>query len=209
LTTNVVEAGAYVRTASGESEADAQLHFMPALVMNHGMDRVPKYGVTLNTNVLRPRSVGSVSLASAKPDDPPLIDPNFLADPDDLKRGVEALKIAREILHAPAIARFLRAGTCSIDGLDDAGLSAFLERFGKTDYHPVGTCRMGGDPDSVVDPQLKVRGVEGLRVCDSSVMPTEIRGNTNAPTIMVAERAADFIREVATAPVGMLEHAVG
>ena len=209
LTTNVVEAGAYVRTASVESEPDAQLHFMPALVMNHGMDRVPKYGVTLNTNVLRPRSVGSVSLASTNPDAPPLIDPNFLADPDDLRRGVEALKIAREILQAPAIARFLRTGTCSVDGLDDAGLSAFLRRFGKTDYHPVGTCRMGGDPDSVVDPELKVRGVEGLRVCDSSVMPTEIRGNTNAPTIMVAERAADLIREVATAPVGTLEHTAG
>jgi choline dehydrogenase len=209
LTTNVVEAGAYVPTGSGESEPDVQLHFMPVLVMNHGMDRVPKYGVTLNTNVLRPRSVGSVSLASASPDAPPLIDPNFLADIDDLKRGVAALKIAREILQAPAIAGFLRAGTCSVEGLDDAGLSDFLRRFGKTDYHPVGTCRMGGDPQSVVDLELKVRGVEGLRVCDSSVMPTEIRGNTNAPTIMVAERAADLIRKVETAPVGALEHAAG
>ena len=209
LTTNVVEAGAYVRTSPTESEPDAQLHFMPAIVMNHGMERVAKYGVTLNTNVLRPRSVGGLTLASADPDAPPLIDPNFLAEPDDLRRGVEALKIARGLLHAPAFAPFLCAGSCSVDGMDDAELSTFLKHFGKTDYHPVGTCRMGGDSDAVVDPELRVRGVDGLRVCDSSVMPSEIRGNTNAPTIMVAERAADCIRRPAPTQVAALEHAGG
>jgi choline dehydrogenase len=209
MTTNVCEAGAFVRTAPSEPDPDVQLHFMPAIVRNHGMERVGEYGVTLNTNVLRPKSVGTVKLASADPDIHPLIDPNFLAEPDDLARGVEALKIAREVLHAPAFARYLRKGSCSIDGFDDDALAAFLRRIGKTDYHPVGACRMGDDPGAVVDQMLRVRGVEGLRICDSSIMPTEISGNTNAPTIMVAERAADCIIRPALKCAACLEIATG
>jgi len=194
LTTNVGEAGGFVRTSPHLDAPDIQIHLMSALVLPHGINRLAAYGVTVGSNVLRPRSRGTVRLRTGDPDDNPLIDPNFFSDPYDVEHGLAGIEFARQILKAPALAKILKKEIMpgsEVRTRDD--LLAFARREGKMDYHPVGTCKMGIDEMAVVDQQLCVRGIEGLRVCDSSVMPTQISGNTNAPTIMIAERAAEFI----------------
>lgn len=194
VTTNIVEAGAFARVDPESRQPDIQLHFLPAYVVDHGMMRIKGYGVSLYSNLLRPRSAGTVRLRSNRPEDHPLIDPNYLADPYDRRMAVEGLKLAREVMaqkdFAPFIARERMPGG---DARSDADLAAYVREWAKTDYHPVGTCKMGKDDRAVVSPELKVHGIEALRVCDSSVMPKEISANTNAPTIMVAEKAADII----------------
>jgi len=194
LTTNVGEAGGFARTTPGLDAPDVQIHLMSALVLPHGINRVGAYGVTVGSNVLRPRSRGTLRLRSADPADMPLIDPNFFDDPYDVEHGLAGIELAREILRAPALAPLIKRERMpgnEVRTRED--LLAFARREGKMDYHPVGTCRMGTDNLAVVDQQLRVRGVDNLRICDSSIMPTQISGNTNAPTIMIAERAAAFI----------------
>jgi choline dehydrogenase-like flavoprotein len=194
VTTNIVEAGAFVTVDPASSAPDIQLHFLPAYVVDHGMMRIPGYGVCLYSNLLRPRSRGSVRLASADPAAHPLIDPNYLADPYDARMAVAGLKLTREVMAAPSMRPFLaRERMPGADTTSDADLAAYVRAWAKTDYHPVGTCKMGTDALAVVDPKLRVHGIDRLRVCDSSVMPNEISANTNAPTIMIAERAAEFI----------------
>jgi choline dehydrogenase-like flavoprotein len=194
VTTNIVEAGAFVRRDEQSETPDIQLHFLPAYVVDHGMMRIPGYGVCLYSNLLRPRSRGTVRLKSAAPDVAPLIDPNYLADPYDRRMAVEGLKLAREVMAAPAFKPFLANERMPGPEVQtDQELSDYVREWAKTDYHPVGTCKMGTDAMSVVTPELKVRGIDALRVCDSSVMPNEISANTNAPTIMIAEKAADLI----------------
>ena len=146
---------------------------------------------------LRPRSRGRLSLVSNRAGDKPRIEANYLGDAEgfDLRMMVECAKLSREILAQKAFDRY--RGTPIFPArtdLDDAGLAEFVRAKAESVYHPVGTCRMGSDTDAVVDPQLRVNGVEGLRVIDASVMPCLIGGNTNAPTIMIAERAADLIK---------------
>lgn len=193
-TTNIVEAGAFTQVGPEGNRPDIQLHFLPAYVVDHGMMRIKGYGVSLYSNFLRPRSVGTVRLASDKVEDMPLIDPNYLSDPYDRQMAVEGLKLAREVMNQPAFKPFVaRERMPGPDAQSDEDLAAYVREWAKTDYHPVGTCKMGTDDMSVVDPELKVRGIDGLRICDSSVMPTEIGANTNAPTIMIAEKAADLI----------------
>jgi choline dehydrogenase len=156
--------------------------------------RIHGYGVCLYTNRLRPKSRGTVRLASADPDQAPLIDPNYLSDPDDLRMAIEGLRFARQIMSSPSMRPLLdRERMPGSEKVSDADLDSYIREWAKTDYHPVGTCKMGTDPLSVVDPQLRVHGIDRLRVCDSSVMPLEISANTNAPTIMIAEKAADLI----------------
>ncbi|MBK1697215.1 GMC family oxidoreductase [Rhodovibrio salinarum] len=194
-TTNVVEAGGFVSVDPASEIPDTQLHFLPAFVIEHGMVRVKDYGISLYTNFLRPHSRGNVRLRSADPGAAPLIDPGYFSAEEDRRMAVEALKYAREILARPAIAKYLKGEHMpGPDVRTDAELLDYARAWAKTDYHPVGTCRMGEDAEAVVDQRLRVRGVEGLRVCDSSVMPSEISGNTNAPTIMIAERAAEMIK---------------
>ena len=124
-----------------------------------------------------------------------MVDPNFLADPDDLRISVEGVRISREIFSAPSMQKYIRAIRFPDDTVrTQADFEAYSRHYGRTSYHPVGTCRMGTDAMAVVDPQLRVRGIDGLRICDSSVMPSLIGSNTNAPTIMIGERAADLIR---------------
>jgi len=194
VTTNIVEAGAFVKVDKTSQIPDTQFHFLPAYVIDHGMKRVPGYGVCLYTNLLRPKSRGTVRLANADPTSPPLIDPNYLSDPDDMRMAVAGLRMARDVMSSPSISKYLKMERMpSAEKRTDADLEDYVREWAKTDYHPVGTCKMGTDDFAVVDNQLRVNGVNGLRVCDSSVMPLEVSANTNAPTIMIAERASDFI----------------
>lgn len=197
-TSNIAEAGGFVRSALARDERpDLQFHFVPAMLDDHGRHRLPGDGFTMHVCVLRPASRGSIELASADPRVPPRIRPQYLSDPQglDLAALLEGVRIARRILAQPALRPFAGAEIFPGEAVqDDAGLTAFLRRKAETIYHPVGTCRMGSDPRAVLDPELKVRGVEGLRVVDASVMPRLVGGNTNAPVIMIAERAADLIR---------------
>lgn len=196
VASNVVEGGAFWYSDKTLSRPDLQFHFLCGAGVEAGVPTVPSgSGLTLNSYTLRPKSRGSVRLRSANFTERPLVDPNFLAEPDDLKTSVEGVKISREVMHQPAFAKYMKSehfpGT---QVKSQADLEAYARQYGRTSYHPVGTCRMGSDASAVVDPQLRVKGVEGLRICDSSVMPSLIGSNTNAPTIMIGEKAADLIR---------------
>lgn len=195
LTSNFAEAGIFTRSQADEPLPDLQYHFLPVMSDNHGQTRIYAHGVTMHCCDLRPKSRGHIGLNSADPLADPLIDPNYLDHPDDLSKMMRGIEIGRRILSAPPLAEHmadeLHPGA---DVRDEKSMEAFIRRKAETIYHPVGTCRMGKDDAAVVDPELKVRGVQGLRVVDASVMPSLIGGNTNAPTIMIAERAADLIR---------------
>ncbi len=196
-TSNVAESGGFARSHLAEDErCDLQFHFVPALLDDHGRNRLPGRGFTLHACGLRPRSRGRIALASADPAQPARIDPNYLGDADglDLRTLLSAVKQSRALLGQRALDGVRGVELMPGDAVvDDAGLEDYIRRKAETIYHPVGTCRMGSDADAVVDPALCVRGVAGLRVVDASVMPRLIGGNTNGPTIMIAERAAELI----------------
>jgi choline dehydrogenase len=202
-TSNIAESGGFVRSGLAEdARPDVQLHFVPALLDDHGRHRLDGDGYTLHACALHPKSRGHVELASANPGDKVRIFANYLSDAEghDRRMLVECAKLARRILAQPAFAPF--RGEEIFPGAQvqgDAALADFIRRKAETIYHPIGTCRMGDDADSVVDPRLRVRGIDGLRVVDASVMPTLIGGNTNAPTVMIAEKAADLILDDAQA----------
>ncbi len=195
---NIAEAGGFVRSAlAPDGRADIQFHFVPAMLDDHGRHRLPGDGYTLHACFLRPRSRGRIALASNRGSDKPRIEANYLSDAEgfDLRMMVECAKVSRAILAQPAFDAYRGMPIFPArDDLTDSELVDFIRAKAESVYHPIGTCRMGSDEASVVDPQLRVRGVDGLRVVDASVMPTLIGGNTNAPTIMIAERAADLIR---------------
>jgi choline dehydrogenase-like flavoprotein len=196
LTTNFAEAGAFLRSDPAESTPDLQLHFVVGKLIDHGRRLTLGHGYSCHVCLLRPRSRGSVSLADADWRTPPRIDPNFLTERDDVERLVRGFKAMRRVLSQPALTALGgRELAASADARSDAEIEAFLRTHADTIYHPVGSCRMGPDPRrDVVDAALRVHGIDGLRVVDASVMPRIVSGNTNAPVIMIAEKAADTIR---------------
>lgn len=192
LTTNYVEAGGFARTPQAETLPDVQMHFVPGYRSHRGRLFEWGHGYAIHTCVLRPRSVGELRLGSGRS---LTIDFNFLDDEADARVLVEGVKLARRILAQPEFAEL--AGVEMLPGStvrSDEQLLAHLREHAATVFHPVGTCKMGSDEAAVVSPQLRVCGVDNLRVADASIMPTLISGNTNAPCIMLGERAAELIR---------------
>ena len=196
VASSLFETGGFWYAEKGARSPDIQFHLGLGSGIEAGVAKMSNPGVTLNSAYLRPRSRGTVRLASADPTAAPLIDPDYWAEPRDRTLAIEGLRMAREILRQPALKRFVLAERLPGDALQtDAELFDFACAHAKTDHHPVGTCRIGpaNDSTSVVTPDLRVIGLEGLRVADASVMPFVPSCNTNAPTIMVAEKAADHI----------------
>ncbi len=192
---NFLESGGFAKSREGLDRPDLQFHFVNALVQNHGNVAATQDGFSLHVCQLRPESRGSISLSSANPFAAPKIDPNYLATEEDRRALREGLKIGRKILSQPALSPY--RGEEFKPGAhvqSDDEIDAYIKATAETIYHPIGTCRMGSDKDSVVDKDCKVRGVKNLRVVDASVMPTLIGGNTNAPTMMIAEKISDHIR---------------
>jgi choline dehydrogenase-like flavoprotein len=198
LTSNFAEAGGFIKSQASEPIPDLQLHFVVGKLVNHGRTTPLGHGYSCHVCLLRPRSRGSVQLASKDPLAPPLIDPNFLSERDDMERLLRGFKLMRHILAQPALAAlhgkelavFARART-------DLEIEHFIRDHADTIYHPVGSCRMGSGVMDVVDAQLRVHGMQGLRVVDASIMPRIVGGNTNAPVIAIAEKAADLIKSAA------------
>lgn len=194
MTTPFAEGGGFWRSQPDLPAADIQYHFVPAMLEDHGREKVSGHGFSIHACVLRPESRGTVRLASADPGAAPLIDPNFLSDDRDvatLRRGV---RLMHRIVEVPPLSNYNPENRHPVNLEDDAALDQLIRNRADTVYHPVGTCRMGGDEGSVVDPTLKARGVDGLWVADASVMPRLVSGNTNAPSIMIGERCADFVK---------------
>jgi choline dehydrogenase-like flavoprotein len=200
LTTNFAEAGGFIKSSAAEPVPDLQLHFVIGKLVDHGRKTVFGHGYSCHVCLLRPASRGSVQLAGNDPMAAPLIDPNFLGEQADVQRLVDGFKIMRNILQQPALAGHGgRELPASASARSEAEIEQFVRDRADTIYHPVGSCRMGSGEGAVVDAQLRVHGIAGLRVVDASIMPSIVGGNTNAPTIMIAEKAADMIKSAALA----------
>lgn len=197
-TSNVVEGGAFWYSGHNTNDVpDLQFHFLAGAGAEAGVPSVPPgtSGITLNSYTVRPKSRGTVRLRSADPSAMPIIDPNFLAEPDDLKCSVEGVRQSVEIFNQPSLQKYVRAIRFPESSVrTQAEFEAYARQYGRTSYHPTCTCKMGTDEMSVVDTQCRVRGLDAIRICDSSIMPSLVGSNTNAPTIMIAEKASDMIR---------------
>ncbi|YBV95264.1 GMC family oxidoreductase N-terminal domain-containing protein [Phyllobacteriaceae bacterium JZ32] len=207
VASSLFETGGFWYADRQARSPDIQFHLGLGSGIEAGVARLKNAGVTLNSAYLHPRSRGTVRLASGDPAAAPLIDPNYWSDPHDRRMSIEGLKIAREIMSQPALKPYVLAERLPGSGaVTDEDLFDYGCANAKTDHHPVGTCKMGTDEMAVVDLELKVRGIEGLRVCDSSVMPRVPSCNTNAPTIMVGEKGADIIRGLDPLPPAVFAH---
>jgi choline dehydrogenase-like flavoprotein len=194
LTSTIVETGGFMDT-SGAGRPDIQFHVLPTLAGDVEREPLPGHGITLNPCYLRPESRGEVRLRSASAADPIHLNGGYLSEECDVEALVRGVKLARRILEQPALNDLISEEL--LPGPDkaasDSSLADYIRAYAKTVYHPSGTCRMGSDDQAVVDTRLKVNGVQNLRICDASVMPKLVSGNTNAPVIMIAERCADFV----------------
>ncbi len=199
VTSNVVEGGAFWYSDEKLERPDLQFHFLAGAGAEAGVPAVPKgsSGITLNSYNLRPKARGTVRLSSSNPQDMPIVDPNFLGDPDDLKISVEGVKHSVEIFRQPELQKYIKEIRFPDNKVKtQKQFEDYARQYGRTSYHPTCTCKMGAKSDkmAVVGADLRVHGIENLRICDSSVMPSLIGSNTNAPTIMIAEKASDMIR---------------
>lgn len=196
LTSNVVESGGFVDTL-GLGRPDVQFHVLPVLVGDVDREPLPGHGISINPCFLRPKSRGRLEIAGPDPETPAKFDGGFLREQDDVDTLVRGVKLARKILRAPSLVKLIteELAPSSTEDLSDAALETYVRQRAKTVYHPAGTCRMGAahDARTVVTPDLRVVGIQGLRICDASVMPNLVSGNTNAPVVMIAERCADFM----------------
>jgi choline dehydrogenase-like flavoprotein len=196
VASSLFETGGFWYADREARSPDVQLHLGLGTGIEAGVASMPNGGVTLNACYLRPRSRGSVRLASADPSAAPLIDPNYWQDARDREMSIRGLKLAQEIMRQAPLAPFILAERLpGPDVRTEAEYVDFICRNSKTSHHPAGTCRMGADPGAVVDPRLRLNGIAGLRVADASIMPTVVSSNTNAAAIMIGEKAADMIRE--------------
>ena len=196
LTSNFAEGGGFIKSGPREDIPDLQWHFVVGKLVDHGRKTVFGHGYSCHVCLLRPKSRGTLRLASPDPQAMPLIDPAFLQDPDDMARMVRGFKLTRRLLQQNALSRFGGVESkASASAKTDTQIEQFIRNHADTIYHPVGTCRMGSDAMAVVDARLRVHGVGQLRVVDASVMPQVVGGNTNAPVVMMAEKAVDMIRE--------------
>jgi choline dehydrogenase len=196
LTSNVAEVGGFFKTHSGLADPDVQVLFAPAWFIDHGFVKPGGSGFSMGPTLLRPDSRGEVSLASADPRTPPRIVARYLSSERDRRALVDGVKLLREIAHTKALSAYRGKERAPGEEVKtDEDIAKYLEQGTQTLYHPVGTCKMGTGSDAVVDPSLRVRGVERLRVADASIMPTIPGGNTQAPVLMIAEKAAAMIRE--------------
>ena len=196
-TSNLAEGGAFIKSDESLDVPDLQLHFTVGMVEDHGRADVWGNGFSCHVCLLRPKSVGTVKIASKDTDDDPIIDPNYLSHEDDMKIMIKGYKKMMEIMNTEPLKQFNNIRN-PVNINDDKAIESAIRTRSDTIYHPVGTCKMGNDDMAVVDSNLRVKGVSGLRVIDASIMPTLIGGNTNAPAIMIAEKAADLIKNNAT-----------
>ncbi|MGB3472883.1 MAG: GMC family oxidoreductase N-terminal domain-containing protein [Erythrobacter sp.] len=194
MTTPYAESGGFWSVMPDSPCPDIQWHFVPGVLEDHGRTAVREHGFSLHACVLRPESRGTVRLGSGDAGAAPVIDPNFLDDERDIATLRAGVRLSHRLASAPALQAYGPSDRHPVDIDDDAQLDTLIRNRADTVYHPVGTCRMGADADSVVDAQLRVRGIDGLWVADASVMPKIVSGNTNAPSIMIGERCADFIK---------------
>ncbi len=196
VASSLFETGGFWYADRDARSPDIQLHLGLGTGIESGVEAMPNGGVTLNACYLRPRSRGTVRLQSADPAVAPLIDPNYLADPRDREMSIEGLKLAQRILAQKPLAPYILAERLPGPEIKtDADYFKFICANSKTSHHPAGTCRMGSDPEAVVDPRLRFNGIGGLRVADASIMPNVVSSNTNAAAIMIGEKAADMIRQ--------------
>ena len=196
MATNFAEVSVFMRVEPDSPRPEIQSEFVIALAMDHGRKVYFRHGISIHVLLLNPKSTGTVKLASTDPLADPVIDFRYFSHPDDLPTFVKGIKRTDEIMRTPTFRKLVKRDLVTAHCRTDEDWAEFARNHAGTNYHPVSTCRMGPDPaDNVVDARLRVHGMQGLRVVDSSIMPRICRGNTMAPSIMIGEKGADMIKE--------------